>query len=60
MAKELHDSVDSELTVVSTGLNNAFYLFENQKLLPEKLENISGEVRLAAQSLRDTIWATYN
>ncbi|MDP1814828.1 MAG: tetratricopeptide repeat protein [Leadbetterella sp.] len=60
IAKELHDSVGSQLTVVSTSLDNAFYLFENQKLLPEKLENISGEVRLAAQSLRDTIWATYN
>lgn len=60
IAKELHDSVGSQLTVVSTSLDNAFYLFENQKLMPEKLENISGEVRLAAQSLRDTIWATYN
>jgi signal transduction histidine kinase len=60
IAKELHDSVGSQLTVVSTSLDNAFYLFENQKLKPEKLENISGEVRLAAQSLRDTIWATYN
>ncbi len=60
IAKELHDSVGSQLTVVSTSLDNAFYLFEKQKLLPEKLENISGEIRLAAQSLRDTIWATYN
>ena len=60
IAKELHDSVGSQLTVVSTSLDNAFYLFENQKLKPEKLENISEEVRLAAQSLRDTIWATYN
>lgn len=60
IAKELHDSVGSQLTVVSTSLDNAFYLFEKQKLLPEKLENISNEVRLAAQSLRDTIWATYN
>lgn len=60
IAKELHDSVGSQLTVVSTSLDNAFYLFEKQKLLPEKLENISSEVRLAAQSLRDTIWATYN
>lgn len=60
IAKELHDSVGSQLTVVSTSLDNAFYMFENQKLKSEKLENISGEVRLAAQSLRDTIWATYN
>ncbi len=60
IAKELHDSVGSQLTVVSTSLDNAFYLFENQKLKPEKLENINTEVRLAAQSLRDTIWATYN
>jgi signal transduction histidine kinase len=60
IAKELHDSVGSQLTVVSTSLDNAFYLFENKKLKPEKLENINTEVRLAAQSLRDTIWATYN
>jgi signal transduction histidine kinase len=60
IAKELHDSVGSQLTVVSTSLDNAFYLFENHKLNPEKLENISAEVRLAAQSLRDTIWATYS
>ena len=60
IAKELHDSVGSQLTVVSTSLDNAYYLFENQKLKSEKLENINTEVRLAAQSLRDTIWATYN
>ncbi len=60
IAKELHDSVGSQLTVVSTSLDNAFYLFENKQLVSAKLENISGEVRLAAQSLRDTIWATYN
>ena len=60
IAKELHDSVGSQLTVVSTSLDNAFYLFENQKLNPQKLESINSEVRLAAQSLRDTIWATYN
>lgn len=50
----------SQLAVVSTSLDNSFYLFEKQKLKSEKLENISAEVRLAAQSLRDTIWATYN
>lgn len=60
IAKELHDSVGSQLTVVSTSLDNAFYQFENRTLEPEKLENISTGVRLAAQSLRDTIWATYN
>lgn len=60
IAKELHDSVGSQLTVVSTSLDNAYFLAENQKLIPQKLESINEEVRLAAQSLRDTIWATHN
>ncbi len=60
IAKELHDSVGSQLTVVSTSLDNAYFLAENAKLLPQNLENINIEVRTAAQSLRDTIWATHN
>lgn len=60
IAKELHDSVGSQLTVVSTSLDNAFFLAENQKLVPQKLESINKDVREAAQSLRDTIWATHN
>lgn len=60
IAKELHDSVGSQLTVVSTSLDNAFFLAENNQLFPQKLENINSEVRQAAQSLRDTIWATHN
>lgn len=60
IAKELHDSVGSQLTVVSTSLDNAYFLAENHRLVPERIENINSEVRLAAQSLRDTIWATHN
>lgn len=60
IAKELHDSVGSQLTVVSTSLDNAFFLAENHKLIPQKLESINFDVREAAQSLRDTIWATHN
>lgn len=60
IAQELHDSVGSQLTVASTGLDNALFLATNQKLLPEKLENINEQIRAATQSLRDTIWATYN
>lgn len=60
IAKELHDSVGSQLTVVSTSLDNAFFLAENKKLVPQKLESINKDVREAAQSLRDTIWATHN
>lgn len=60
IAQELHDSVGSQLTVVSTGLDNAFFLAMNQQLTPEKLESLNTDVRAAAQSLRDTIWATYN
>lgn len=60
IAKELHDSVGSQLTIVSTSLDNAFFLAENQKLIPQKLETINLDVRAAAQSLRDTIWAIHN
>lgn len=60
IAKELHDSVGSQLTIVSTSLDNAFFLAENKKLIPQKLESINLDVREAAQSLRDTIWATHN
>lgn len=60
IAKELHDSVGSQLTVVSTSLDNAFFLAENNRLIPQKLESINVDVREAAQSLRDTIWATHN
>lgn len=60
IAKELHDSVGSQLTVVSTSLDNAYFLAENHKLIPQKLESINFDVREAAQSLRDTIWATHN
>jgi signal transduction histidine kinase len=60
IAKELHDSVGSQLTIVSTSLDNAFFLAENNRLIPKKLESINFDVREAAQSLRDTIWATHN
>lgn len=60
IAKELHDSVGSHLTVVSSSLDNAFFLAINQKLIPQKIDSISTDVREVAQSLRDTIWATHN
>jgi two-component system, sensor histidine kinase LadS len=59
ISRDLHDSVGSQLTVVSTNLENAIYLSQYQKLTPQKLEGINENVRLAVQSLRDTIWVTH-
>lgn len=59
ISRDLHDSVGSQLTVVSTSLENATYLAQKQELTPKKLESINENVRLAVQSLRDTIWVTH-
>ena len=58
IAKDLHDSLGSQLTIVSTNLDNACFLVEKNYLTSEKLEAINANVREAVQSLRDTIWAT--
>ncbi|MBA4852551.1 tetratricopeptide repeat-containing sensor histidine kinase [Emticicia sp. BO119] len=58
IAKDLHDSLGSQLTIVSTNLDNACFLVEKNCLTSEKLEAINANVREAVQSLRDTIWAT--
>ncbi len=60
ISQDLHDYVGSQLTVVSTGLDNAHYLAKTQKLNPEKLEKLNENVRDAVQSLRDSIWAVSN
>lgn len=58
IAKDLHDSLGSQLTIVSTSLDNACFLVEKNRLTADKLEAINADVREAVQSLRDTIWAT--
>lgn len=59
ISRDLHDSVGSQLTIVATSLDTATYLAHKQKLEPQKLEKINENVRMAVQSLRDTIWATH-
>lgn len=59
ISRDLHDSVGSQLTIVTTSLDNAVYLAEKQKLNVEKIEKINENVREAVQSLRDTIWVTH-
>jgi two-component system, sensor histidine kinase LadS len=59
ISRDLHDSVGSQLTVISTGLDNAAYHAEKQSLKTENLSQISENVREAVQSLRDSIWATH-
>jgi signal transduction histidine kinase len=59
ISRDLHDNVGSQLTIVSSGLDNALFLAERNKLFPENLATINQNVREAVQSLRDTIWVTH-
>ena len=59
ISRDLHDSVGSQLTIISTNLDNATFQAEKQTLKPEKINQISESVRDAVQSLRDSIWATH-
>ncbi|MEI7581338.1 7TM-DISM domain-containing protein [Runella sp.] len=59
ISRDLHDSVGSQLTIVTSSLDNAIYLAEKQKLGIDKIEKIYEYVREAIQSLRDSIWVTH-
>lgn len=59
ISRDLHDNVGSQLTIVSSGLDNALFLAEHNKLYPANLAIINQNVREAVQSLRDTIWVTH-
>ncbi len=59
ISRDLHDNVGSQLSVISSGLDNIGFLAEKQKVTPEKVEIVNEFVREAIQSLRDTIWATH-
>lgn len=58
ISRDLHDNVGSQLSVISSSLDNIGFLAEKQKLTSEKVETVNEFVREAIQSLRDTIWAT--
>lgn len=58
ISRDLHDNVGSQLSVISSSLDNIGFLVEKQKLTSEKVEAVNEFVREAIQSLRDTIWAT--
>ncbi len=59
ISRDLHDNVGSQLTIVSSGLDNALFLAEHNKLYSANLAIINQNVREAVQSLRDTIWVTH-
>jgi two-component system, sensor histidine kinase LadS len=59
ISRDLHDNVGSQLSVISSSLDNIGFLAEKQKLTSEKIETVNEFVREAIQSLRDTIWATH-
>lgn len=59
ISRDLHDNVGSQLSVISSSLDNIGFLAEKQKVTPEKVETVNEFVREAIQSLRDTIWATH-
>lgn len=58
ISRDLHDHVGSQLTVVSSTIDRAIYLANNEAIDEHFLDKISSNVREATQSLRDTIWAT--
>lgn len=58
ISRDLHDHVGSQLTVVSSTIDRAIYLSNNEAIDEHFLDKISNNVREASQSLRDTIWAT--
>lgn len=58
ISRDLHDNVGSQLSVISSSLDNIGFLAEKQKLTSDKVETVNEFVREAIQSLRDTIWAT--
>lgn len=60
ISRDLHDNVGSQLTVISTGLDRAQYLIDKLSLKKENLEQLGEHVRMAIQSLRDSIWATHS
>ena len=59
ISRDLHDNVGSQLSIISSSLDNISYLAEKQKSTSQKIEVVGEFVREAISSLRDTIWATH-
>lgn len=58
ISRELHDNIGSQLTFITSSLENIKYYFkkENSELI-EKIDNISRFTKQTIIELRDTIWA---
>ena len=59
ISRDLHDNVGSQLSVITSNLDNLGYLAGKNILTVEKIEMVNEFVREAIQSLRDTIWVTH-
>ena len=59
ISRDLHDNVGSQLSVITSNLDNMGYLAEKNILTMDKIEIVNEFVREAIQSLRDTIWVTH-
>ena len=59
ISRDLHDNVGSQLSVITSNLDNMGYLAGKNILTVEKIEMVNEFVREAIQSLRDTIWVTH-
>ncbi len=55
IAKDLHDNMGAELTIISSAIDITAYGIERKKE-KENLEQISDQVRKASTLMRDTIW----
>lgn len=59
ISRDLHDNVGSQLSVITSNLDNMSYLAGKNILTADKIEIVNEFVREAIQSLRDTIWVTH-
>ena len=59
ISRDLHDNVGSQLSVITSNLDNIGYLAGKNILTVDKIEIVNEFVREAIQSLRDTIWVTH-
>ena len=59
ISRDLHDNVGSQLSVITSNLDNMSYLAGKNILTMDKIEIVNEFVREAIQSLRDTIWVTH-